>query len=219
MTERLSDNIKRITENVQQAKHKAGRCDTVRIMAVTKTIQVDRINEAIGCGIDLLGENRVQEFLQKHEGYSPDCEIHFIGGLQTNKVRQVVGKVSMIHSVDSIKLAKEIDRCSKSVTDCLIEVNIADEQSKCGVRPEEINELVKQMSQLPMVRLRGLMTIPPYGDSVRYFEKMQRLFEGLKAKSSDIEILSMGMSGDYEDAILHGATIVRLGTALFGIRN
>jgi pyridoxal phosphate enzyme (YggS family) len=124
----------------------------------------------------------------------------------------------MIQSVDSVRLASEIDRCAKSPIDVLIEVNIGEEASKCGVAVGELSELIEQIAILPNVKLKGLMTIPPYGDSVRYFEKMQRLYEDLKAKSSDIEVLSMGMSGDYEDAILHGATIVRLGTALFGNR-
>jgi hypothetical protein len=185
-------------------------------MAVTKTIEVDLIRAAVGCGIDLLGENRVQEFLGKCGDY-PKCEVHFIGGLQTNKVRQIVDKVTMIHSVDSYKLAVEIDSRAGGigrVTDVLAEVNVAAEESKHGVTPEALDELVGQIRELKNVRLRGLMAIPPFGNSGRYFAEMQRLF----GKYKDFDTLSMGMSGDYEEAIEYGATIVRLGSVLFGGR-
>jgi hypothetical protein len=189
---------------------------------VTKTVDAQRVNEAISCGIDLLGENRVQEFLQKRPAYSDNCEVHFIGGLQTNKVRQIINKVSMIQSVDSLKLAHEICRqtalCGE-VIDVLIEVNIGGEESKHGVLPESVRESAAQIAEeFGMLRVRGLMTIPPFGESEKHFAKMQRLFEDLRAGNPEINTLSMGMSGDYEAAIAHGATIVRLGTALFGNR-
>jgi hypothetical protein len=223
MTEKLckfaaiSDNYKVIAENVARACEKSGRDSSgVRIMAVTKTVDVARVNAAIACGIDLIGENRVQEYLSRCDEYDR-CERHFIGGLQTNKVRQIVGKVDMVHSVDSLKLAKEIDRCcglSGISTDVLIEVNIAAEESKHGVLPQCLDELIGQVGELANVRVRGLMTIPPFGDSVRYFDKMKRLYD----KYTQFDVLSMGMSGDYEAAVEYGSTIVRLGTALFGSR-
>jgi hypothetical protein len=195
-------------------------------MAVTKTIDIPRIKAAISCGVDLLGENRVQEFLEKRAEYSGSCEIHFIGGLQTNKVRPLFrefSRVDMIHSVGSEKLAREINfqarqKDDESPMDILIQVNIGGEATKNGVAPEELDALVEVIDRLTAVRLRGLMAIPPFGDSVRYFPKMQRLFEGLKSRISTADTLSMGMSGDYEEAVMHGATIVRLGTALFGSR-
>jgi len=226
MTERLSaefpeiaENIKRITENVERAKLKAGRKDEVRIMAVTKTVVPEKINFAILNGISLLGENRVQEFLEKRDYYRNMGEIHFIGGLQNNKVKAIIDKVSMIHSVDSVKLAEEIDKRAHSagvITDALIEVNIGAEASKHGVKPDgELDELVGAIRELKNVRLRGLMVIPPFDkDSGSYFAKTQKLFENIKG----IDTLSMGMSGDYETAILYGSNIVRLGTALFGNR-
>jgi hypothetical protein len=214
MTEKLfsdiNDNYKMIIENIQ----KTGRAESVRVMAVTKTVDVQWINEAISCGIDLIGENRVQEFLEKRPDYSDNCEVHFIGGLQTNKVKQIVGKVTMIHSVDSLRLASEINRCAGEVQDVLIEVNIAGEQSKHGVSPEELSELVGAIAELRNVRVRGLMAIPPWGEGRKYFEKMQKLYSNY----SQFDTLSMGMSGDYIEAIECGATIVRLGSVLFGSR-
>jgi hypothetical protein len=209
----IADNYKAVTERVQQALEMSGRKDTVRIMAVTKTIGVQRINEAIACGIDLLGENRVQEFLGRCEEYSA-AQVHFIGGLQTNKVRQIVGKVAMIQSVDSEKLAIEINRCAGEVVDVLVQVNIAAEESKQGVATDRLDELLGQIAQLERVKVRGLMAIPPWGEGRKYFEKMQRLFE----KYEYMDVLSMGMSGDYTEAIECGATIVRLGSVLFGSR-
>ena len=225
MYKNISDNFKQITENIQKAKEKSGREDQVRIMAVTKTINAERINAAISCGVDLLGENRVQEFLQKIPEYS-DCEIHFIGGLQTNKVKQIITqnrKINMIHSVDRVKLAQEINKqvsLRGDLMDILIEVNIGGEESKNGVIPEAVFELAKQIDEeFPFLRLRGLMTIPPVvGESVKHFKKMQRLFEDLKAEVSTADTLSMGMSGDYAVAVEYGATIIRVGTALFGNR-
>jgi pyridoxal phosphate enzyme (YggS family) len=213
----IGANYEIICENVERAKSKAGRTDKVRIMAVTKTIEVARVNEAISCGVDLLGENRVQEFVLKRGGYSGNCEVHFIGGLQTNKVRQIVGKTAVIQSVDSVKLAREIDRFGV-MTDVLIQVNVGEETTKGGVSPEEIGELAGEIAELGNVRLRGLMSIPPQGEPARYFERMQRLYEDLRAGRSGIDTLSMGMSGDYEVAVEFGATMIRVGTALFGRR-
>jgi len=236
MTEKLSDNIlsavtesyKRLSEEIEEAKLRAGRTDSVRFMAVTKTVPPEIVNHAISLGIDLLGENRVQEYLDKRESYAP-CEVHFIGGLQTNKVKYIIDKVDMIHSVDSIKLAEEISRRSVSAgrtMDILLEVNIGVEESKSGIAPEKLTELAAQTAELPGLRIRGLMTIPPIdnnGSSERYFERMQRLYSdiGDKFKGNDkflIDMLSMGMSGDFPTAIKYGSTIVRIGSLLFGYR-
>jgi len=216
----ITENIRIISENIEKAKLKAGRTDGVRIMAVTKTVPPEKINFAILSGISLLGENRVQEFLEKREFYQKTGEIHFIGGLQNNKVKYIIDKVALIHSVDSMKLAEEIDRRASErgiTSDILIEVNIGDEDSKHGVAPDSrLDELVDQIRVLKNVRLRGLMVIPPFdGDSAAYFGKTRKIYDGFK----DFDTLSMGMSGDYETAVLYGSNIVRIGTALFGNRH
>ena len=218
----LEDNYKRISHNIENAAAKAGRTDKVRLMAVTKTVPPEKINRAISLGADLLGENRVQEFMGKYEFYDKNCEIHFIGGLQNNKVKYIIDKVSMIHSVDSAKLADEINRraaASNRIMDILIEVNIGGEESKGGVTPEAADELSAYCSGLANVRLRGYMTIPPpSNDSSRYFAKMQELYLSSREKYNTVDTLSMGMSGDYEQAVLFGSNIVRIGSALFGNR-
>ena len=171
----------------------------------------------------------MQEFLSKKPYLKlDDCTAHLIGHLQTNKVKQIVGEVSMIESVDSLKLAKEISKRSfeKGITtDCLIEVNIGGEESKTGIPSEMLEELLCQVSELPAVKVRGLMTIPPICDSdkelMKYFSKMHEIFIDIKSKkldNTDISILSMGMSGDYEQAILCGSNLVRIGSSVFGPR-
>lgn len=220
----VSENYKVISENISRAYEKAGRKDKVRLMAVTKTVPCEKINFAVSLGIDLLGENRVQEFLEKKDFYDKKCEVHFIGGLQTNKVKYIADKVSMIHSVDSRRLADEIDKRSLSIgkiSDILIEINIGGEESKGGVSTEELDELAAYCSQLNNIRLRGFMAIPPPdadGSSCRYFEAMQRIYGEYSSKYGDIDTLSMGMSNDYEQAVFYGSNIVRIGSALFGNR-
>jgi len=211
--------LAQIRENIERAKPKSGQ--SVRIMAVTKTQDIATVNRAIAAGVDLLGENRVQEFLSKCAGYE-QAEVHFIGGLQTNKVRQIAQYVSMVHSVDSVKLATEINSQAAKVgkvMDVLIQVNIANEGTKNGADVGALGELAEQVSEMANLRLRGLMAIPPFGDSVRYFPKMQSLYEDLRGKYEGIDTLSLGMSDDYEAAVAHGATIVRVGSALFGARS
>lgn len=226
----VADNIKRINENIENAKAKAGRTDTVRLMGVTKTVDPEIVSFSVAQGVTLLGENRVQEFLEKRDRYEGDPEIHFIGGLQTNKVKYIIDKVSMIHSANSERLIDEIDkRAAKAglTMDILIEVNIGGEESKSGIVPEALDELAYKTAELSNVRLRGLMAIPPVdvdGSSERYFAAMQRLFSDLKDKTSGdgrfmIDTLSMGMSGDYESAVMHGSTIVRIGSVLYGYRD
>ena len=222
-------NVKETFENISKAAEKAGRNpDEIRLMAVTKTVAPEKINEAIKSGCDLLGENKVQELLEKYDFYDKNAEIHFIGRLQTNKVKYIVDKVSMIESVDSIRLAEEIEkRCAKigKTMDVLLEVNIANEESKGGFSPDEVVEISEKIKDFPHLRLRGLMTIGRFGAEIeetrQYFEKMRHLLVDIKKKNIYniyINVLSMGMSSDYELAVSEGATIVRVGRGLFGER-
>lgn len=223
--EDIKQNYEAIKQNIAEAMDKAGRKDTVRFMAVTKTVPCEKINYAESLGINLLGENRVQEFLGKYENYSENSEIHFIGDLQKNKVKYIIDKVSMIHSVDNFALASEIDRRASQhglKMDILIEVNIGGELTKSGVSPDGLVETAKAVSELENVRIKGLMTIPPARCDEKYFALMQELFENSKQKYSflsDMNTLSMGMSGDYTSAVKYGSTIVRIGSGLFGYRN
>lgn len=224
--EDISENIKRIRFNMEEAKVKAGReTDDIKIMAVTKTVPPERVNFAVSRGFELLGENRVQEFLSKKEQYVKNAEINFIGHLQSNKIKYIIDSVTMIQSVDSVSLAKEISARALAkgmVMDILCEVNIGGEESKSGFAPEAVYDSVCEIAVLKGVRVCGLMTIPPPSDSCVYFEKMQRIFEDMKSRSpenTDISLLSMGMSADYTEAVRFGTGMVRLGTALFGARN
>lgn len=223
----VEDNLKRIRENILSAMDKAGRSssdDKVRLMAVTKTVPYEKVNYAVSLGIDLLGENRVQEFLSKNEFYDKKAEVHFIGRLQSNKIKYIIDKVGMIHSVDSIKLVDEINKRalgSRRVMDILIEVNIGGEDSKGGIGISDVDGIVDYCKEQKGVRLRGFMAIPPVdvdGSNCRYFEQMQRIFSDCRAKHDSVDTLSMGMSGDYEQAVMYGANIVRIGSALFGSR-
>jgi pyridoxal phosphate enzyme (YggS family) len=222
-------NVLETFEKIERSAKEAGRDPSeIRLMAVTKTVAPEKINEAIEAGCRLLGENKVQELLEKYEYYDKRAEIHFIGRLQTNKVKYIVDKVSMIESVDSIKLAEEIEkRCAKidKIMDILLEVNIADEESKGGFSADEILEISEKIKEFPHLRLRGLMTIGRFGAEIeetrQYFEKMSHLLVDIKSKNIDniyMDILSMGMSDDYYEAILNGATLIRVGSALFGHR-
>lgn len=226
----IEDNYKKIKEKVENAAVKAGRNPgDVRLMAVTKTVESVYINRALDLGADLIGENRVQEYLSKKDELHLDgVEKHLIGHLQTNKVKQIVGEVDMIESVDSFHLAKEINRVSliKGVeTNILVEVNVGREDSKSGVYIEQLEELLRQISELEAVKVKGLMTIPPICDSEKevsdYFSSMYQSFIDIKGKNIDninMDILSMGMSGDFEAAVANGSNIVRVGSAIFGAR-
>ena len=222
----IDDNLKRIRDNFSGALSRSGRSpESVRLMAVTKTVAPEAVNHAIELGVGLLGENRVQEYLSKEEAYDKSAEVHIIGHLQTNKVKYIIDKVSMIQSVDSFKLAREIDRLAKThgrVMDILCEVNIGGEESKSGVAPEGLDALLDEVSQLENVRIRGLMTIPPPSESDVFLGRMEELFDRIKSETREgvsMDTLSMGMTGDYVQAIEHGATIVRIGTGLFGARD
>ena len=221
----VDENLKLIRENVGEAAEKCGRkAEDIRIMAVTKTVAPEIVNHAIELGLDLLGENRVQEYLSKAEAYSP-AEVHFIGGLQTNKVKYIIESVSMIQSMDSLKLGTEIDRLAAKhgrVMDILCEVNIGGEESKGGVAPDKLRELIAQLAQLKNIRIKGLMTIPPPSQSDIFLGRMQELYNDLrdnKIEGADMQVLSMGMTHDYAEAVKYGSTLVRIGTGLFGARD
>ena len=227
--EKTLDNYKRVRSQVEDAAVKAGRdVKDVRLMCVTKTVESQYINPVLDIGADLIGENRVQEFLgKKDELHLDGVEKHLIGHLQTNKVRQIVGEVDMIESVDSLKLAREIAKQSakiSTVTDVLIEVNVGKEESKSGIYAEGLEELLYQVAELDGIRVRGLMTIPPIceeNEARRYFAEVHSMFVDIGAKRIDninMDILSMGMSGDFEAAVLEGSNIVRVGSAIFGAR-
>ncbi|MBE6806416.1 MAG: YggS family pyridoxal phosphate-dependent enzyme [Ruminococcaceae bacterium] len=237
MTERLSDNryvsdnLSRIREEMQEACLAAGRpVDAVKLLAVTKTVEPERINEAIRLGVAQIGENRVQEFLKKKDDLHLDgVQKHLIGHLQTNKVRQIVGQVDMIQSVDSLRLAAAIAKRSEELsitTPVLVEVNIGGEEAKSGISPEELEALLSEIAPLKGIHVCGLMTIPPIFEKEcekrKIFSKMYQLFVDIGAKkldNIDMMELSMGMSDDYREAILEGSTMVRIGSALFGKRN
>lgn len=231
-TERIAavtDNYRRVKEKVAEAAVKAGRKeDEVRLMCVTKTVEPAYINPVLDLGADLIGENRVQEYLGKKDALHLDgVERHLIGHLQTNKVRQIVGEVDMIESVDSLKLAKEISKESVKkgvITKVLVEVNVGKEASKSGIYTETLEELLCQIALLDGIRVKGLMTIPPIceaDEARKYFAALRQSFIDIDSKridNIDMAILSMGMSGDYEAAIAEGSNIVRVGSAIFGAR-
>lgn len=226
----ICENLKRIRQTMTDACIQSCRKpEDVMLLGVTKTVSSDRINAAIEAGIVRIGENRVQEFLQKKDSLNLNgIEVHLIGHLQTNKVTKIVGDVKMIESVDSIHLAQAIHEASEKkriATDILVEVNIGREEAKSGVLSENLEELLCKINQYSGIHVRGLMTVPPIFDSERekraVFSKMYKLFIDIKAKKIDnvnMDVLSMGMSADYKEAILEGATIVRIGSALFGKR-
>lgn len=223
-------NLKTINEKIALASEKSGRTrEDVRFMAVTKTVDVFRINKALECGIDLIGENKVQEFLSKKPDLRlENVESHLIGHLQTNKVSKIVGQVDCIESVDSIKLANEISKQSVKqgiVTDILVEVNIAGEESKTGLPGEMLEDFLYEISELPSIKVKGLMTIPPFSqnneENRKYFSKIYNMYVDIRSKkihNINMDILSMGMSGDYEEAIACGSNLVRIGSAVFGPR-
>ncbi len=222
----IKDNIKRIQEEIFEAAQHCGRNpEEITLCAVTKTVDALKAQEVLDAGVGVLGENRVQALLEKYEVLKDRPEWHLIGHLQTNKVKYIADKVSLIHSVESVKLAEEIDKKAKAcgkIQDILVEVNVAGEESKFGIRSEETESFMEKIASLENICVRGLMTIAPFpekkGENRKYFSKLRELFVDIQSKkydNSNIDILSMGMSRDYVDAIYEGATIVRIGTALF----
>lgn len=227
----LSQNVRAVQEKIAAAARAAGRDPgAISLCAATKTQTDGTIRDVIAAGVRLCGENRVQELTAHLEANAyAGAEVHFIGHLQTNKVRQVVGRVSLIHSVDSDRLLRAIDAQAGKlglVQDILLEVNIAGEESKGGISPKELPDLAELAQNFSHVRLRGLMAIPPVatvsGANRKYFSQMRNLFVDITRKMSDnypvMDYLSMGMSADFEDAVAEGATLVRVGTVLFGPR-
>ena len=226
----VAEQVQYIKNQAAQAAAACGRAPgEVQIMAVTKTVAPEYVNQAIAAGITLLGENRAQELLEKYDRYNKEgVSIHFIGHLQTNKARQIIDKVDMIHSVGSLHLAQEIHRQAEKigkVMPVLVEVNIGEEDSKSGIAPQQLMQLLEEMSKLSHISVQGLMAIPPIcekeTENDQYFCKMEQLFIDIKQKKLDnvnMNILSMGMSRDYQRAIQFGANVVRLGTAIFGSR-
>ena len=227
----IRDNIAAIRARMDAAAVAAGRpAGEVLLCAATKTNDADRVKAAIRGGVDLCGENRVQELQQKAPlGAYEGAPVHFIGHLQTNKVKYVVGAVDVIESVDRVPLLEAIDPQARKkgvVQEILLEVNIGAEESKSGFTPEETLQIAAKMGEYPGVSLRGLMAIPPIsvekGDNLRYFQQMYQLFIDISQKKYDnvsMVCLSMGMSDDFEDAIACGSTMIRVGTAIFGPRN
>ena len=232
--EEIRTNLEEVEENICQAVKRAGReRSEVKLIAVSKNNTVDVLESAYRCGVRVFGENRVQELVGKMDHFEElgikDIEWHLIGHLQTNKVKYVVGRVTMIHSVDSEKLAKAIDEESAKkgvVTDILVELNIGDEESKFGLGFDNTLEFVENIASLKNIRVKGLMCVAPYTDDPeenrKYFSKMKKLSVDIRDKNIDnISMceLSMGMTGDYAVAIEEGATCVRVGTGIFGKRD
>ena len=226
----IADNVKRVREKIENACARCGRDPSeITLIGVTKTHAPDMINEGIAAGITDIGENRVQEITEKYDAIDRNAKIHLIGHLQSNKVKYIADKVVMIHSVDSVKLAKEIsDRAEKigRVMDILIQLNISGEESKSGINPAELDGFLEDVSCLEGIFVRGLMTIPPLelGDmnkSREIFSRLNKIYVDKRAKIYDnikMDVLSMGMSNDFEIAIEEGSTMVRVGRAIFGER-
>jgi len=228
----IAENIKMIRENMAEAAIKSGRrAEDIALVAASKMNDAENVRQAILGGVDACGENRVQEMLQKlNQNAYEGAPLHFIGHLQKNKVKNVVGSVSLIQSADSPELIKLINKQAEKLSilqDILIEVNIGGEECKTGLPLSRLNEALDTAASSPFIRVKGLMTVPPICEESEqnraYFAQMYQLFIDIRAKKYDnniiMDILSMGMSGDYYDAILEGATMVRVGSSIFGARD
>lgn len=226
----LYENYEKVVENVKNACARSGRnFDDVTIIAVSKTKPLSDVEELLAHGVTEFGENKVQEMVDKYEHVSKPVHWHLIGHLQTNKVKYIVDKACMIHSVDSVHLAKEIEKEAAKknlVVKILLEVNIAHEESKFGINETEVYDLIDAIKDMPHIHVMGLMTIAPFvenpEDNRIYFRKMYQLSLDIKSKcidNIDMNVLSMGMTNDYEIAVEEGATMIRVGTAIFGARN
>ncbi len=225
----IKENLEKVKSQIEEAEKNSKYGQKVTLVAVSKTHPAEDIQEAYDAGIRDFGENKVQELMTKIDVLPRDIRWHLIGHLQRNKVKQIIGKTYLIHSVDSLRLAEEIDKESKKagvITDILVEVNIAGEESKFGTDKTEAMELVKEISKLKNIKVKGLMTIAPQTDEpeeVRgYFANLRHLSIDIESRNIDnisMDFLSMGMSGDFIVAINEGANIVRVGTSIFGARN
>lgn len=225
----IRKNIENIKDRMQKAAAKSGRNpDDIKLLAVTKTVGTDKIQEAIEQGILDLGENRVQELSKKYDIIDSKYNWHLIGHLQTNKVKYIVDKVAMIHSVDRVELAEEIQKRAAQIgktVDVLIQVNVSGEESKFGIAPEHTKDMVRNISGMKNIKVKGLMTIAPYvedPEEIRFvFKELKKIFIDIQQENIDnidMSFLSMGMSNDFEIAIEEGANIIRIGTLLFGKR-
>ena len=225
----IAENIQNIKDKIAVSAKKSGRnFKDITLIAVSKTIDVGRIAEAVNSGITNLGENKVQELVDKYPQIQ-NVNWHLIGHLQTNKVKYIIDKAHLIHSVDSLKLAEEINSHAKRIEktqNVLIQINISGETTKFGIPKNEVENLLESLQTLDNIRVCGLMTIPPayatYDENKKMFEICNKLFIDIKAKNHHnicMEYLSMGMSGDFEVAIEMGSNIVRIGTGIFGERN
>lgn len=226
----ITQNYDKVLENIKAACQSAGRNESeVTLIAVSKTKPISDIEELYNHGVRIFGENKVQELCDKYEALPKDIKWHMIGHLQRNKVKYIVDKVELIHSVDSVRLARQIEEeaAKKNVrVHILIEVNVAEEESKFGLKTEEVLDMVTQIAEFPHVSIKGLMTIAPFvenpEDNRKYFNKLKQLAVDIKAKNIDnvtMDKLSMGMTGDYMVAVTEGASYVRVGTGIFGERN
>ncbi|OUN35788.1 YggS family pyridoxal phosphate-dependent enzyme [Lachnoclostridium sp. An76] len=226
----LRENLQEVEERIQEACRRAGRDRSeVTLVAVSKTKPVAILQEAYDLGVRVFGENKVQEIREKYEALPKDIEWHMIGHLQTNKVKYIVDKVRLIHSVDSLRLAEVIEKEAEKhnrIVDILLEVNVAEEESKFGLKMPEVIPMAEKVVQLPHIRLRGLMTIAPFVENPEknraIFANLHDLYVDIKEKNIDngtVSILSMGMTNDYEVAVEEGATMVRVGTGIFGARD
>jgi len=226
----ITENLSMVENKIAAACKRAGReRDEVKLIAVSKTQPVEAIREAIEYGINSFGENRVQELREKTEIIKDNLDWHLIGHLQTNKAKFVVGKVSLIHSLENIRLAEALDKEAAKLgitVDVLAEINVAKEASKFGVNPEDAENFIREVSKFPNINIKGLMTVAPYTDiseeNRKYFRQLKKIMVDLNSKNIhnvSMNVLSMGMTGDYEVAIEEGATLVRVGTGIFGSRN
>lgn len=226
----ISDNLRLVEENIAAACNRAGRRrEEVKLIAVSKTHPVEAVKEAMRCGIRSFGENKVQELKDKMEKIDDSLDWHLIGHLQTNKVKYVVGKVSLIHSLESIRLAEALEKEAVKrgvIVDVLVEVNIAGEDTKFGVLPENVEDFIREVAKFEHIRVKGLMTVAPIAqkseENRKYFKNLNKIMVDLNSKNIhnvSMNVLSMGMTGDYETAIEEGATLVRVGTGIFGHRD
>ena len=226
----VTENLSKVEEKIKEACRRAGRDRSeVTLIAVSKTKPLSDVEELLAHGVTEFGENKVQEMVDKYEHVSKPVHWHLIGHLQTNKVKYIVDKACMIHSVDSVHLAKEIEKEAAKknlVVKVLLEVNIAHEESKFGINETEVYDLIDAIKDMPHIHVMGLMTIAPFvenpEDNRIYFRKMYQLSLDIKSKcidNIDMNVLSMGMTNDYEIAVEEGATMIRVGTAIFGARN
>ena len=225
----IKENLEEVREKIRQACQRSGRREEdVTLISVSKTKPVEMLKEAYEAGSRDFGENRVQEIMEKYGQMPEDVRWHMIGHLQKNKVRQVIDKAVLIHSVDTVELAEQIekDAAKRDLTvDILLEVNVAEEESKFGVRTEEVEAAVMKIKEFPHVHIKGLMTIAPFvsnsEDNREVFKKLYQLYVDIRSKNIDnvnMSVLSMGMTGDYEVAVEEGATMIRVGTGIFGAR-